>query len=81
MRYANVREFKASATRYFAAREGVVVTRYGKPIAVVTPVPEGTPGECLLRLREVLQEARVSRKEALQLLAAARQEVRRSYRP
>ncbi|MBK8576386.1 MAG: type II toxin-antitoxin system Phd/YefM family antitoxin [Elusimicrobia bacterium] len=40
MKIATVRDFKAHAARYLHSREDVYVTRHGKPIAVVSPVPE-----------------------------------------
>jgi len=52
-----------------------VVTRYGKPIAVVTPVVEKSSAELLLSMRQVLDEAGISKKEALKALEEVREEI------
>ena len=42
MNFTSVREFKAKASEFLAKREPVVITRYGKPIAVLSPVDART---------------------------------------
>ncbi|MBI4178857.1 type II toxin-antitoxin system prevent-host-death family antitoxin [bacterium] len=75
MQTASVREFKIHATKYLGSKEEVVVTRYGKPIAVVTPVEDKSAGSILLELRSVLKDAGVTKKEALKALDNVRREV------
>ena len=75
MIFTSVREFKAKATAFLAKGEPVVITKYGKPIAVLSPVEEKSAAALLLELREVLQEAGVSRKAALRALEEVRKEV------
>jgi prevent-host-death family protein len=75
MIFTSVREFKAKATQFLARSEPVVITKYGKPIAVLSPVEEKSAAALLLELREVLQEAGVSRKAALRALEEVRKEV------
>ena len=78
MNFTSVREFKAKASEFLAKREPVVITRYGKPIAVLSPVEEKSAAALLLELREVLEEAGVSKKEALRALDEVRKEIRAS---
>ena len=75
MKTASVREFKSKATAYLAAEEEVLVTRRGRPVAVVTPVKERTTAALLLGLRRVLSEAGVSKADALAMLKRARRDV------
>ena len=75
MKLATVRDFKTNATQYLGSSEEVVVTRYGKPVAILTPVRPESADAVLLELRGVLQEAKVSKKELLGLLREAQAEV------
>lgn len=75
MQIATVRDFKIRATKYLASKEEVMVTRYGKPIAVVTPVANMSVGAVLLEIRRIFKEAGISKKEALAALESARREV------
>lgn len=77
MKVASVRDFKTKATRYLNSEEEVVVTRHGKPIAVLTHVKSNSVDSLLLELRAVLKSAGISKKEALAALEEARQEVYR----
>jgi prevent-host-death family protein len=78
MVFASVREFKTKATKFLRSREEVVITKHGKPIAVLSPVEEKSAGALLLGLRGVLREARISKKEVLNILGEVRKEVYRS---
>ena len=78
MVFASVREFKTKATKFLSSREEVVITKYGKPIAVLSPVEDRSAGALLLGLRGVLREAGVSKKEILDILRDVRKEVYRS---
>ena len=75
MKLASVRDFKTQTTKYLSADEEVVVTRHGKPIAVLTHVKFDSPGALLLGLRTVLKQAGISKKELLRELDEARREV------
>lgn len=74
---ATVRDFKAHATRYLHCREDAYVTRQGKPIVVISPVPEKSVQAALAEMRHVLQESRLSKKALLGMLQLARREVYR----
>ena len=78
MVFASVREFKTKATKFLRSREEVVITKYGKPIAVLSPVEDRSAGALLLGLRGVLREAGISKKEILDILGEVRKEVYRS---
>ena len=80
MKTATVREFKINASRYFAGSEDVVVTRRGKPVAVVTPVPTGSVQSLLLEIRSIFKSAGITKRAALAALDSARREVYGSRR-
>lgn len=75
MRLATVRDFKIQATKYLGMSDEVVITRRGRPIAVLTPVKAKSTGALLLSLRGILQEAGISKGEALKVLEQVRAEV------
>lgn len=75
MRVATVRDFKIRATHYLGRSEEVVITRRGRPVAVLTPVKPRSTGEFLLGLRGLLREAKISRTDALKILDEVRAEV------
>ena len=77
MKVASVRDFKNKATQYLNNDEEVVVTRHGKPIAVLTHVKSNSVDSLLLELRAVLKGAGITKKQALAALEEARKEVYR----
>lgn len=77
MRFVNVREFKLRATQLLKAKDEVVITRYGKPIARLVPVTEQSVEELLAEMGDLFADAGVTKKEAL----AALEDVRREKRP
>jgi antitoxin (DNA-binding transcriptional repressor) of toxin-antitoxin stability system len=77
MKMTSVRDFKNKATQYLGNPEEIVVTRHGKPIAVLTHVKNDSPGALLLELRGLLKRSGVSKKEILSALEEARKEVYR----
>lgn len=81
MQIASVRDFKIHATKYLGSKEEVMVTRYGKPIAVVTPVADKSVGAILLKLRGVLKDAGITKKAAIAVLDEVRREVYGRRRP
>jgi len=81
MKTATVREFKMNASRYLGGKEDVMVTRRGRPVAVVTPVPSGSVRSLLLEIRGILKSAGISKRDALKALDGARREVYGSHRP
>ena len=75
MKIASVREFNMGASKYLGAHEEVVVTRRGKPVAVLTPVEGSSAGALLLELRGVLTKAKMTKSQVLKILDQARDEV------
>ncbi len=73
--FMGVREFKEKLTGVLGKKEEVVVTRHGKPIARVVPVPKGSPENLLLEIGIVLKEAGVTKEEAVRALRAAQKAV------
>lgn len=75
MKTATVRDFKMNASRYFGGNDDVVVTRRGRPVALVTPVPTGSIQSILLEMRSILKSAGITRQEALAALEDVRKEI------
>jgi antitoxin (DNA-binding transcriptional repressor) of toxin-antitoxin stability system len=75
MKFVGVREFKQDAVRYLNEGNEIVVMKRKKPIARVTPIEENTPEALLLDIGRVLNEARVTKEEALRALERARREI------
>jgi antitoxin (DNA-binding transcriptional repressor) of toxin-antitoxin stability system len=75
MKFVGVREFKQDAVRYLNEGNEIVVMKRKKPIARLTPIQENTPEALLLEIGRVLNEAGVTKKEALRALERARREI------
>ncbi len=75
MKFVGVREFKQDAVRYLNEGNEIVVMKRKKPIARLTPVEENTPEALLLDIGRVLNEAGVTKEEALRALERARREI------
>lgn len=77
-RVINVKEFKAKATKFVNGKDEIVVTKFGKPVALLTPIRSKSPEALMLSMGEILREAGISRKEAQSALERVR---RRLYGP
>jgi antitoxin (DNA-binding transcriptional repressor) of toxin-antitoxin stability system len=75
MKFVGVREFKQDAVRYLNEGNEIVVMKRKKPIARLTPIGENTPEALLLDIGRVLNEAGVTKEEALRALERARREI------
>ena len=75
MKFVGVREFKQDAVRYLNEGNEIVVMKRKKPIARLTPIQENTPEALLLDIGRVLNEAGVTKEEALRVLERARREI------
>jgi antitoxin (DNA-binding transcriptional repressor) of toxin-antitoxin stability system len=75
MKFVGVREFKQDAVRYLNEGNEIVVMKRKKPIARLTPIQENTPEALLLDIGRVLNEAGVTKEEALRALDRARREI------
>lgn len=75
MRFVNVREFKLRATQLLKAKDEVIITRYGKPIARLVPVTEQSIGDILSEMGDLFREAGVTKKQALDALDEVRREM------
>jgi len=65
MKFVGVREFKQDAVRYLNEGNEIVVMKRKKPIARLTPIEENSPEALLLDIGRVLNEAGVTKEEAL----------------
>jgi len=75
MKFVGVREFKQDAVRYLNEGKEIVVMKRKKPIARLTPIEENTPEALLLDIGRVLNEAGVTKEQALRALESARREI------
>jgi antitoxin (DNA-binding transcriptional repressor) of toxin-antitoxin stability system len=75
MKFIGVREFKQDAVKYLNEGDEIVVMKRKKPIARLVPVREKTAEMTLLEIGRVLNEAGISKEEALKALDLARKEV------
>jgi antitoxin (DNA-binding transcriptional repressor) of toxin-antitoxin stability system len=75
MKFVGVREFKQDAVRYLNDGNEIVVMKRKKPIARLTPIRENSPEALLLDIGRVLNEAGVTKEEALRALERARREI------
>jgi antitoxin (DNA-binding transcriptional repressor) of toxin-antitoxin stability system len=75
MKFVGVREFKQDAVRYLNEGNEIVVMKRKKPIARLTPIEANTPEALLLDIGRVLNEAGVTKEEALRALERARREI------
>ena len=74
-RTVNVKEFKVRATHYVNGHDEIVVTRFGKPVALLTPIESRSPEALMLSMGELLRESGVSKKEALGALDRVRSQL------
>ena len=75
MKFVGVREFKQDAVKYLNEGNEIVVMKRKKPIARLIPIEENTPEALLLDIGRVLNEAGVTKEEALRALERARREI------
>jgi antitoxin (DNA-binding transcriptional repressor) of toxin-antitoxin stability system len=75
MKFVGVREFKQDAVKYLNEGNEIVVMKRKKPIARLTPIQENTPEALLLDIGRVLNEAGVTKEEALRALERARRKI------
>ena len=75
MRFVNVKRFAASTTKYINGKDDVVITRYGKPISILSRVDASSPEELFLRMKDVVNNAGLKKKEVLKALDSIRKEI------
>lgn len=75
MKFVGVREFKQNAVKYLHGGREVIVMKRKKPIARLTPIKENSPERLFLEIGRVLNEASISKEEALKALDRARREI------
>ncbi len=74
-RLINVKEFKVRATKFVNGRDEIVVTRFGKPVALLTPIESKSPEALMLSIGGLLKEAGISLKEACSALDRVRRQL------
>jgi len=75
MKFVGVREFKQDVVKYLNGGKEIVVMKRKKPIARLTPVREDSAEILLLEIGRVLNEAGISKDEALRALDRARRQI------
>lgn len=81
MKTATVREFKMNTSRFLGGKEDVMVTKRGRPLALVTPVPNGSVRSMMLEIGSIFREAGITKKQALATLEEVRREIYGPRRP
>ncbi|OGH63225.1 MAG: hypothetical protein A3G34_15335 [Candidatus Lindowbacteria bacterium RIFCSPLOWO2_12_FULL_62_27] len=77
-RLVNVKEFKMRATKYLGGEDEVVITKRGRPMAVLTPIGPRSAERILTSIGEIFREAGVRPADAQDALDRVR---RRLYGP
>ncbi len=72
MKFVNVKKFAASTTRYINGKDDVVITRYGKPVAILSRVDASSPEGLFLRMKDIANNAGLKKKEVLKALDSVR---------
>ncbi len=75
MKFVNVKRFAASTTKYINGKDDVVITRYGRPISILSRVDSSSPEELFLSMKEVVNNAGLKKKEVLKALDSIRKEI------
>jgi antitoxin (DNA-binding transcriptional repressor) of toxin-antitoxin stability system len=75
VKFVGVREFKRDVVEYLNRGQEIVVTKRKKPIAKLTPVRGDSAEMLLLEIGRVLDEAGISKEEALKTPERARREI------
>jgi antitoxin (DNA-binding transcriptional repressor) of toxin-antitoxin stability system len=75
MKYVGVREMKESFISYLNSGEELVITKRKKPIARICPIKMNSPEAALLEIGQILTEAGVSEKDAINALKRVRKEL------
>jgi antitoxin (DNA-binding transcriptional repressor) of toxin-antitoxin stability system len=75
MKFVGVREFKQDVVKYLNEGNEIVVMKYKKPIARLTPVQKDSAEIILLEIGRILAEAGISKKDALKALDRARRDI------
>ena len=73
--FVNIKEFKIKATRIFDGRREVVVTKRGKPVALVTPLTASSPESVLISVGNIFAEAGLAKKTVQSALKAVRRQL------
>ena len=75
MKFVGVREFKQDVVKYLNEGNEIVVMKRKKPIARLLPVRKKSAEIILLEIGRILNEAGVSKREALKALGRARKKI------
>lgn len=71
MKFVGVREFKQDVVKYLHEENEIVVMKHKKPIARLRPIQKNSAEILLLEIGRVLNDAKVSKGEALKALDRA----------
>jgi len=75
MEFVTARDFKMKANKYINDKEDIVITKYGKPVAILSPIDQDTVEDIFFRMKSIFREASVSKNDALRALEEARKEI------
>ena len=74
-RVVNVKQFKNRVTKYLGGVDEVVITRRGKPVALLTPIERNSAEAVLLSIGQIFRESGVSRIDARDALNRVRRRI------
>lgn len=75
MQFVNIRDFKIHATKYLREKEELVITRRKEPIVVLSPVEKESVRAALLKIGQVFNQAKISKKTVLKVLEQVRKQI------
>ncbi len=75
MEFVSARDFKINANKYINKKDDIVITKYGKPVAILSPVGQDTVEDIFFRMKSIFNEADISKDDALTALEEAKKEI------
>lgn len=75
MEFVTVRDFKMKANKYINKKEDIIITKYGKPVAILSPVGKDGLEDIFLQMKSIFQKSGISKKDALKALSETRKEI------
>ncbi len=75
MEFVTARDFKINANKYVNKKEDIVVTKYGKPVAILSPIEQSSIEDIYFQMKSIMQNSHISKKDALAALKEVRNEV------
>ena len=75
MEFVTTRDFKIKSNMYLNKKSDIVITKYGKPVAMLIPISENSIEDIYLKISGILKKSRISKKDVIKALDEIRSEV------